>query len=184
MHVQLPLYRLNVDPAASRSHAAVCSERYAISDRSEFRACLSSCHGLQRTSDYFSNNIFRYLFLEKEKVKTGKIKQVILFVTQERNRSPRYGSRLKMIIRWTIPTIDNRFCVQHRIFSHATARFFEWWLMRACEDDHAWWLLTYTIHFSSIHRDGQEAFVLRRDISLILLEISFIIVHLRVIYAQ
>lgn len=83
MHVQLPLYRLSVDPAASRSHAAVCSERYAISDRNEFRACLSSCHGLQRTSDYFSNNIFRYLFLEKERMKAGKMKRVILFVTQE-----------------------------------------------------------------------------------------------------
>lgn len=85
---------------------------------------------------------------------------------------------------WTMPTIDNRFCVQHRIFSHATARFFERWLMRACEDDHAWWLLTYTIHFSSIRRDGQEAFVLHRDISSILLDISFIIVHLRVFFTH
>lgn len=44
MHVQLPLYRLSVDPAASRSHAAVCSKRYAISGRNEneFRARLNS----------------------------------------------------------------------------------------------------------------------------------------------
>lgn len=97
MHVQLSLYRLSVDPAASRSHAAVCSERYAISDRNEFRACRATVYNAQAI-------IFKIIFFDifssrkDERMKTGSMKQAILFVTQEKNQSSRYGSRLKMII--------------------------------------------------------------------------------------
>lgn len=81
MHVQLPLYRLSVDPAASRSHAAVCSERYAISDRKRISSVSKFVPRFTTRVQaiIFSNNIFpRQSFpRERKNENRGEMKQVI-----------------------------------------------------------------------------------------------------------
>lgn len=88
MHVQLPLYRLSVDPAASRSHAAVCSERYAISDRKRISSVSKFVPRFTTRVQaiIFSNNIFPRQSFPRERKKERK---------QRRNETSDYCSQRK-----------------------------------------------------------------------------------------